>query len=423
MKIDQTTYKITPGKLFSGNIRIPASKSYGQRALVCALINPNKTFVYGLGSSDDELAVLTLIQDLGARITTYQDHIEIQGIDFEKSNSNQVSMGESGLATRMLTPILALFSDKIEIHGHGSLLNRSMEFFDRYLPELNVQFTSNQHKVPFQVKGPLKPKSISVDASASSQYITGLIYAFVASRINESITLTLENPTSIPYIELSLEVLQEMNIHLSLKNNQIDFNQPISFSPSTLQVEGDWSSASYFLVAAAIQGKIKLENLRKSSRQADRKLVEVLLDFGANVSQTETEITVESKEHHAFVFDATHCPDLFPALAVLAVFGDSVSKIKGVSRLFNKESNRGLSIQTEFNKMGIQVDIQDDWMFVYPKKELIGATFHSHRDHRIAMACSVLAHFAHGESSIVNSGVVSKSYPDFFSDFQKLQKK
>lgn len=423
MSSKKTSNKITGGKGFAGTVRIPASKSHGQRALACALINPHVTEITGLGNSDDEQAVLQVIQQLGASVAKKGDLLLIRGIDFSHPPTNRLSIGESGLATRMLTPLIALFQEPIEITGAGSVVHRSMTFFDRYLPTLGVDFRSNDGKLPFLVRGPLEPRSISVDASGSSQYITGLIYAFVASRNTGQVIVQLEQPTSIPYIELSLEVLHDFGVFIQLSNSEIVFDLPYVFSPASIRIEGDWSSASFFLVAAAIRGSVVVTNLRVDSLQADRALMEVLRQYGARLTETSEYIRVESASHHAFACDATHCPDLFPALAVLAVFGDGVSRINGVSRLFNKESNRAESIQVEFHKMGIQVDIQGDTMLVFPQQTLLATEFDSHGDHRIAMACAILASFAAGESTITNAGVVSKSYPEFFAHFQQLQVK
>lgn len=411
---------IYPSKI-AGEVVIPASKSFTQRALTCALIAKGKTLIHNAGDSDDEMAVLKLIQDAGAKVTRLPDALLIESEGFDPTRPLSLSIHESGLATRMLTPVLANSSKPIQLTGKGSILNRPMDFFDEVLRDLEVEFASNEGKLPFHFTGKLKPKSRTIDGSLSSQFITGLIYGYVASDQLRKEIITIENPTSVPYIHLTLEVLKSFGVELKFENNQICFDGPYELKGTNLAVEGDWSSASFLLVAGAIAGEVKVKNLSLTSEQADKRMLDALKDFGATVLTSNDTVYIKQKEKKGFDFDATHCPDLFPPLAVLASYAKTSSRIKGVHRLTHKESNRTEAILSELGKMGAIIDVEEDTMIIHPAEEIKSATIDPHGDHRMAMAASVMALGAKTSSRILKSTVVNKSFPTFFDLFRSLQ--
>jgi 3-phosphoshikimate 1-carboxyvinyltransferase len=397
-----------------GYLKIPPSKSLSQRILACALISRETTTINNLGNSDDELAVFQLIKDVGARVGHNGRDLNIEGIDFKNCSVTTLNFHESGLATRMFTPILANFSSKIEFIGKGNILKRPMGTLVEFMNLLEIDFQSTQGKLPFQLKGPLVPKSIKIDGSISSQFVTGLILGYVASPLLRNEIIEVINPTSIPYIELTLEVLRKFGVDLKLEENKIQFQGPYHLKSTNITIEGDWSSASFFLVAAAINGDIQVDGLNLNSKQADRKLLDALKDFGAKIN-FEDGLRVSKNEANSFNFDATHCPDLFPPLVVLASFANGVSKIKGVNRLKYKESNRAESIQLELTKLGAEIQVVGDEMIINGIKQVKPAVINPHGDHRIAMAASIMAIFSTlGNSTILDADVVRKSFPQFF---------
>jgi 3-phosphoshikimate 1-carboxyvinyltransferase len=187
-------------------------------------------------------------------------------------------------------------------------------------------------------------------------------------------------------------------------------------------VEGDWSGGAFLLVAGAIAGNIVVKGLDINSTQADKKIIEALKDYGSTISLRDDEITISNSPSgdRGFNFDATDCPDLFPPLVALAAYCKEETKIKGVQRLTHKESNRALTLQEEFKKMGVEIILQDDVMIVNGANKIKGATVHSHHDHRIAMACAVAALKADGETIIEEADAINKSYPDFYEDLKQL---
>ncbi len=412
-----------------GNIQANASKSCMQRACAAALLHIGKTRIINPGNSFDDQAAVDIIQKLGAKVSALEDgsmQVISNGV---APLSNAIHCGESGLSIRMFTPIAALCEQQLTINGSGSLLNRPMHFFDEVMPKLSVDTKSNDGYLPLQIKGPLQPANIAIDGSLSSQFLTGLLMAFAATNAKD-ISITVVDLKSKPYIDLTLEVLESFGV--KIVNHQYERFEFIGHGFSNNEqalsytVEGDWSGAAFLLVAGAVAGGITVKGLNVFSTQADKKILQALSDAGAGLSIQEEQIEVRPLPMKAFHFDATDCPDLFPPLVALAAYCEGKSVIEGVSRLEHKESNRAISLQSEFAKMGVEIQLQDDLMIVQGMKDgthitaLKAAVVHSHHDHRIAMATAVAALKATGPVVIEAADAINKSYPDFFMHLQQL---
>jgi 3-phosphoshikimate 1-carboxyvinyltransferase len=184
--------------------------------------------------------------------------------------------------------------------------------------------------------------------------------------------------------------------------------------------EGDWSGGAFLLVAGAIAGDITVNGLNLHSTQADKAVLQALISCGARISIQDEQIEVGPGALKAFQFDATECPDLFPPLVALAAYCNGTTVIEGVTRLTHKESNRALTLQEEFGKMGVTIELQSDLMLIHGGKGVNGAQVHSHHDHRIAMACGVAALRADRHTMIYEALAVKKSYPDFYKNLKQL---
>lgn len=412
--------KILPSEI-KGDFVAPPSKSMMQRVCALALLNCGITTIFNPGYSNDDLAAMSIIESLGATIQKYDDSIVIISSGNVHAKSD-IFCGESGLSFRLFSIIAAIGSNEFTITGTGSLLSRDMDTLIEMLNSLDVTVSSNDGRLPFKINGPIVPKNISIDGSKSSQYLTGLLIA-LGSSAKETVTIDVEKLVSKPYIDLTLdmmrffgyEITHESYQHFHIKPNQkVEKNIEIS-------IEGDWSSASFFIVAGAIHGNINVAGLNMNSTQADRMIVDVLNQAGVNYCTFDLQIQFSTTNNlKSFVFDATDCPDLFPPLVVLALHCNGISSIKGVHRLLNKESNRASTLQTVFSKMGAQIDIVDDEMIIQGNAVLIGSEVESHHDHRIAMALSIAALSAKGETSIVDAEAVHKSFPEFYDKLKLL---
>lgn len=400
-----------------GSVFAPRSKSVMQRVLAAALLTKGTTKIYLPCESDDCLHIGQLIKQLGAKIEAFDDHILVHG--GLTPIGNELHVGESGLGIRLFTSIAALANESLTLTGEGSLLSRPMDFFDEVLPQLGAKCSSNKGLVPLQVEGPLLGGEIEIDGSMSSQFLTGLLMALPLAP-NDSV-ITVNNLKSIPYIELTIEVLQEFGIvieHDDFQVFRIKGNQ--SYTPCEIYVDGDWSGAAFLMVAGAVASRegILIEGLDNDFTQADESIKGALLFAGAKLTYQEEGIKVLGQRLKGFQFDATHCPDLFPPLAALAAFCKGSSKITGVSRLEHKESNRGIAIQKEFAKAGIKVDLDGDVMTVH-SGPIQAATLSSCHDHRMAMAAAVLG-LGGAKIEIEDAEAIGKSYPLFFDDIEDL---
>jgi 3-phosphoshikimate 1-carboxyvinyltransferase len=414
----------------------PASKSSMQRACAAALLHRGTTRILNPGHSNDDLAAIDVIQKLGA-VVTIEDAANgkmntktmIVQSDGVKPIGLDMNCGESGLGIRMFTPIAALSDQVITINGTGSLLKRPMHFFDTIFPKLDIEIQSQSGFLPIQIKGPLKPTTIEVDGSLSSQFLTGLLMAYAASDATDAV-IHVQDLKSKPYIDLTLSVLNAFG--WNVQHHQYERFDFLAHPPLATHidytVEGDWSGAAFLLVAGAIAGPITVKGLQMDSTQADKAVMQALKAAGAYINEAEHAITIgpakddfgSNIQLKAFEFDATDCPDLFPPLVAMAAVCDGVTTIHGVSRLAHKESDRGITLQTEFAKLGIRIELDQDRMMVHGGKGIHGADVFSQHDHRIAMACGVAALIADGPITITDADAINKSYTDFFKHLQHL---
>jgi 3-phosphoshikimate 1-carboxyvinyltransferase len=438
-----------------------------QRACAAALLRAGVTIIRHPGHSNDDKAALGVIRDLGAEVNTLEDgslRVKSNGV---RPGSPEVNCGESGLGLRMFAPIIALSNEAIRVRGEGSLLSRPMDFFDEIFPQLGIRVVSNKGKLPLEIQGPLQPRNIQIDGSLSSQFLTGLLLSYVAAGAKD-VAIRVHNLKSKPYIDLTLQVMKHFGWTVENRNYEefyfagtpvgepgdagIAFGKPpasegpVGAAGAGLEanaagvleytVEGDWSGGAFLLVAGAIAGPITVRGLDTWSTQADKAILQALCDCGALLEIGEETILIGPAGAgatgvagggalKAFQFDATDCPDLFPPLVALAAHCEGTTVIAGVSRLAHKESNRGLTLQDEFGKMGVAIDLVGDKMLIRGvggrnDGGVKGATVHSRHDHRIAMACAVAALRADGPVTIEEARAIDKSYPDFYEHLQQL---
>ena len=402
----------------SGNVTAPPSKSMTQRAYAAALLHKGTSIINNPGHSDDEESALQVIRQLGAKIVSQTDtRIEITSNGVSPV-SDTINCGESGLSARLFTPIAAISRQPISIEGTGTLLSRPMDGFLQVLKELNVALIGFNGYIPFTIRGPLQAKSFTVNASEGSQFLSGLLFA-VSSCAKERVTIEVAGLESKPYIDLTLAVLTHFGKPITHKDYREFYIDPALFIQQDtveINIEADWSSAAYLLVAGAIAGSITVQHLNITSRQADKAILDVLSNAGAGLIIDNSSITVNRSYLRAFDFDATHCPDLFPVLAILAACCSGESSMLGVHRLFHKESNRVESITEMLQDFAVPWSVEDDKLFITGVPHLHGTVIDSYHDHRIVMAAAVGALRAKGPVEISFAESVNKSYPGFFKD-------
>lgn len=399
-----------------GVISAPPSKSVAQRAIAIASLANGESVIFSPGKSDDVISAIQVCSDLGARIETEADKLIING--GISTPNNTLNCGESGLGIRMFSAIAATLNQPVTLTGTGTLKNRPMGIIEQSLQQLGVDCNTTNGTVPISVKGPIARGFARIDGSKSSQVLSGILIA--APLAQNDLTVRVENLQSKPYIDLTIDVMKKFGVEV-LNENYETFTVKAGsrYIPTKFAVEGDWSGAAFMLVAGAIAGRVKVENLLLTSKQVDRAIVEVLMQIGAKISIFDDGVEVCKQSLFPFHFDATNCPDLFPPLVALAAHCKGESRILGVSRLRSKESDRAKTLQEEFAKLGVDIKINGELMQIFGGK-VMGGEVQSHDDHRIAMSCAVAALAAEGEVLIENADAVNKSYPNFFEDLYKL---
>lgn len=410
------------GNRLRGEITPPCSKSYAQRALAVALLASGNTTLRGIELCRDTRSAISAIERLGAKVEIIDDNtLKIEG--GLNASTNILNVGESGLSARLFTPIASLLNSPITIEGEGTLRHRPMSMMVEPLKELGVTVRDGGGRLPIEVCGPMRGGRVTVDGSMSSQFITGLLIALPMAE--RDTTVEVKGAVSTPYIDMTLDTIKRFGVEVMY--NKGDYTQFYieagqQYRGVDYTIESDWSSAAAIMVAAAIAGEVTIKNISMLSRQADTAICRALERAGASIISEEKSITISHRKLEAFDFDATHSPDLFPALVALAAASEGVSIIKGISRLRGKESDRGEVLKQEYEKLGIDIelDYQEDEMRIIGGEPHV-ADVDSHDDHRIAMSLAITALRLAEPLNIKNKECVSKSYPSFFEDLELLK--
>ena len=394
-------------------LAMPCSKSFAQRAIIAAALADGVSHLRGYSPCGDNEAALQVARMLGADVQKNGSEITVKGISASLGSLKQIldgqgqpsvaddrtprlHVGESGLLTRMMIPLMAqLCPQTVTFTGEKTLLGRPltgakeiMEAFGTEAESVNCHPERSEGSaqalcVPLTVKGPLRPGRTDISGKHGSQIISGLLMGLPFADRNS--TLQVHQPKSIPYMFITLEVLKKFGIKTG--NEMLggrDFLESDGdwslctdmvfkvkggqkYKAADIDLEGDWSAAANFLVAGAIFGKAELQGLDTTSLQADLSIMDILMDAGASLSQTDGDrgnITVQRAPLRAFKVDASNCPDLFPIISILAAFCQGTSRLAGVGRLANKESDRAKAIIEMLTQMGVKAEIEGDEMVI-----------------------------------------------------------
>lgn len=404
---------------YRGKIVANYSKSYLQRAIVLAAISKGDSILSDFDNSKDVQAAMDLIQELGAKIRVEKENLIITGnATSDRKDILSLHVGESGLLLRMVAPIASVLSLESNITGQGTLLKRDMLSLKKNLEKNGLTIVLENNSLPMSIQGSLLKDQWQIDASEGSQLLSGLLMSLPL--LGKSHKIKVSNLVSIPYIDLTLDVMEKFGVPIDNDNYQsFGYKDSYTYKAAKIEVEGDWSGAANHLVGAAISGALDLDGLQVNSKQADKAILTALNDFGAIVEWHGTTLYVKQNGQLPFFFDASNSPDLFPPLAVLACAAIGTSEIKGLHRLTNKESNRQNSCVDLLESLGVQYRIQEDSLLIDGTGSVKGGTIATFNDHRIAMAGAVAASISKQAITIENISCVEKSYPDFFRDLEK----
>ncbi len=402
----------------SGEIYPPCSKSYAQRAFATALLADGESLLHNIEFCDDTRTALKIIGDLGAD-TTMLDETSLRIKGGFAPRTDRVDTCGSGLAVRLFAPIAALASCPITIFSSQQQRKRTFDTMLRPLQELGVNATCKNGQLPIKLEGPFNGGEVSVGSHTSSQFLTGLLIALPL--IEHDTILHVGGLDSEQYIEITLDVIERFGGKIEHNGfSEFFIRGGQRYTPIDYSIEGDWSSAAFWLVAGAITGEVTVNNMDMLSLQADTAIIEALQRAGVEIITTNRNISITHRHLHGFEFDATHHTDLFPILAILAANCEGTSTIKGASRLFCGDCDRGEAILEEFPKMGINIAIENGDDLVIKGGIVKGGRVSSRHDHRIAMAEAIAGLTSTHGVTIEASEAVTKSYPTFWNDLRNL---
>ncbi len=406
----------------SGIVRIPASKSLSHRAVICAGLaaigGDGQSHLNQLGDSEDIRATLSCMETLGAQFANKGDETLVRK-NIKPSNATTLIMdcGESGSTLRFLLPIAALQDKSFDFIGHGRLMKRPLEIYERLFTQKNVFYEKHDHKL--SVKGPLTAGEFRLAGNVSSQFVSGLLLALPLLDMDSQIIL--DTPLeSAAYVKLTLDVMRHFDVNI-LNTNSENYFIPGGqhYKAKKYQVEGDYSQAAFFLAAGALGCSVSCADMQTESHQGDAAIISLLEKMGAEITWQDGILTASSKKLSAIDINVSEIPDLVPVLAVLCSIAEGTSHITGAGRLRMKESDRLHAMSTELTKLGAKVTEGLDSLEITGTPWLEGGAVDAHGDHRIAMAMAVAAIRCKNPVTLTGWQHVNKSYPDFWEDFEK----
>ena len=410
MKVSTTKSKI------AGEVTAPSSKSYTIRGLMCAALAKGRSELIHPLNSDDTEAAAKVLGQLGVNIHKKGDYWQVVGGHL-KPPTEDLFCRDSAATLRFMTAICAFVSGKCRLVPGPSLSKRPITPLLQALGQLEVNCHTDGTSVIVYGDG-LKGGTAELPGEISPQFVSALL--LIAPLAEEAMSIRLTSPPqSKPYLKMTLECLEKFGVKVRTSQDLRKFKvAKQEYRPTSYQIEGDWSSASYLLALGAVLGEVTVANLNPESLQGDKIVLNLLKDMGAQVLVSGNTVTVQKSELRAITTDLSDCIDLLPTLAVLAAVADGVNRFTGIGRARLKESNRVAALREGLTRMGIKViEGTDSLTIVGSRPE--GSVIDSHDDHRIAMAFGILGLRA-GETTIDGAECVTKTYPEFWDILKGL---
>lgn len=456
-RLDIVDYKENPIK----EVEAISSKSFIHRALICASLAQGRSTISYKGLSEDIMATISALEVMGAKIYIEEDWMTVEAIPADnmshsigsKGNHDHISSDgkygekivdcrESGSTLRMLLPLATSLSDDYIFTGRHGLMTRPIDYLTQALRKAGFSISSDS--LPIEIrnrigrKRDIEPKKISdfqIRGDISSQYISGLLLAgpLMDGKLRVDVMDKLE---SKPYIDLTKDVMSLFGVEVEEYDSREsladgDRNRIIktysikpgqAYKSNKIKVESDWSNAGFFLAIGALFRGIRVLNLDLESSQGDKRIIEILKEYGARLVVKESYIEVLPGKRKAMNLDIADTPDMLPILAVLAVFAEGESYFTGIERLRIKESDRIESVISMVECLGACACLEGKCLMISgrDRKKLPVYRVNSFNDHRIVMASSIAASLLDGQLIIEGAEAVNKSYPTFFDDFKVL---
>lgn len=402
----------------SGSVTAPPSKSDVHRAIICAALSKGVSTISPVALSNDIRATIGCIEALGAKTHIENDVLTVDGTELFSNKTATLDCGESGSTLRFFIPVAAVGEVNATFIGSGRLPQRPIGIFTDLLPNFGVN-CQTEGGLPLKISGKLQSGIYKIPGNVSSQFITGLLFALPLLENDSDIVLT--SPIeSVGYINMTIYTMSKFGVEIETTDFGWHIKGNQSYKPCSYTTDGDWSQAAFFMVSGAINGSITVNGVNRDSAQGDRKIADLISQFGAEVLQTDTSVTVNSRKMHAITIDASQIPDLVPVLAVCATFADGTTKIINAQRLRIKESDRLKTTASLINNLGGNVKELSDGLEITGVNKLSGGSADGCNDHRIVMSAAVCAAGLDGEIECSDALSINKSYPEFFNDYNSI---
>lgn len=407
--------RVAPSEGLHGTVTVPPSKSYTHRAIILASLAKGESTIRNPLLSEDTLASIEACRKIGAQIDVLDEKIQIKGVfGVPKAPNDVIDVKNSGTTLRVMTPVCSLCSEQVTLTGDESIRKRPMQPLLSALEQLGVETSSNNGFAPVSVRGPLVGGRCRIVGDISSQFISGLLVACALATEETSIDL-LTPLKSQPYVDLTLDVLNKFSGQVEKGASAYRIAGRQILHAINYEVEGDYSSAAFLMVAAAImESDVTVTNISINSKQGDRRIIDILRAMGVNLQVKEDSVIVRGTgDLDGIQVDLGDSPDLLPIIAVIGALANGKTLIKNVGHLRYKESDRLRAITTELNKMGAHVKEGKDTLEIKGVETLKGAHLSGWADHRIVMALSIAALRAKGETLIDHAEAIPVSFPGF----------
>ncbi|MBQ9764616.1 MAG: 3-phosphoshikimate 1-carboxyvinyltransferase [Lachnospiraceae bacterium] len=409
-----------------GNIPAIASKSMAHRYMIAAALSDAPSYVSCHSTSEDIEATKACLEAMGAVFEKIEGGFMVIPVDFHKmSDGMSLPCKESGSTFRFLLPVAASFGKKAAFLQEGRLPQRPLSPLYEEMSAKGM-IMSPQGSNPFGLEGKLEAGEYRLEGNVTSQFISGLLFALPRLNGDSKIILTSKLESKL-YVDMTLAVLEQFGIEVKVEDNCYIIKGNQTYHAKDGNVEGDWSNAAFWLVAGAIGAKpVTVSGLLPDSLQGDRKIADILKEFGAKVTYEGNSITVAPGELKGIKIDAMDIPDLVPILAVVASVVAETPGMEGDTEIYNaarlrlKESDRLKTVTEVLNSLGADIEEKEDGLIIHGKGMLKGGTVNAMGDHRIAMMSAIAALRCNEEVIIDNAEAVNKSYPTFYEDYNKL---
>ncbi|WP_343192417.1 3-phosphoshikimate 1-carboxyvinyltransferase [Buchnera aphidicola (Taiwanaphis decaspermi)] len=420
--------KLNPVSFVNGNITLPGSKSISNRVLLIASMACGKTRIKNLLNSMDIKYMLLALKKIGIKykINYKKKSCEIEGIGgpLQINSKEPIFLGNAGTAIRPLTAVLSLANkNDIVLTGDERMKERPINHLVDSLKQTgsNIKYCSKLNYPPIHIKGGYLGGNITIDGSISSQFLTSLLISSPMA-VNDTKISVIGNLVSKPYIDITINIMKKFGVEVinnSYKKFYVYGNQRYKANNNFL-IEGDASSASYFLSAAAIKGgTVKVYGLGKNSIQGDLDFVKVLRKMGAKIEISENYVSCTKKKLNGIDMDMNHIPDAAMTIATTALFADGVTKIRNIYNWRVKETDRLSAMSNELKKTGASIKEKKDSIFIYPPVNFRSSIINTYNDHRMAMCFSLLS-LSKKNVTINNPQCTNKTFPEYFNIFGQI---